>query len=90
MLISYMLTGHVFSRAVSAHILTLPALLYVLLEDADWESNIDKDSMASLYQDTVKQDQHPDTVDNEFLQLFQQLLVHGLDKAATGSRTGKL
>ena len=34
----HMLTGHAFSRAVSAHILTLPALLHVLLEDADWES----------------------------------------------------
>ena len=46
--------------------------------------------MTSLYQDTVKQDQHPDTVDNEILQRFEQLLVHGLDKAATLSRTGKL
>ena len=41
-------------------------------------------------QDTVKQDQHSYTVDNEILQHFEQLLVHGLDKAATGSRTGKL
>ena len=86
----HMLTGHTFSRAVSAHILTLPALLHVLSKDADWESNIDKDSMTSLYQDTVKQDQHPDTVDNEILQRFEQLLVHGLDRAATGSRTGKM
>ena len=85
-----MLTGHAFSRAVRAHILTLPALLRVLVEDADWESNIDKDCMTSLYQDTVKQDQHSDTVDNKILQHFEQLLVHGLDKAATGSRTGKL
>ena len=46
--------------------------------------------MTSLYQDTVKQDQHPDTVDNEILQHFEQLLVRGLDKAATGSHTGKL
>ena len=45
---------------------------------------------SSLYQDTVKQDQHPDTVDNEILQRFEQLLVHGLDKAVTGSRIGKL
>ena len=75
----HMLTGHAFSRAVSAHI---------LLEDADWESNIDKDCMTSLYQDTVKQDQHPDTVDNEILQRFEQLLVHLLVKAVTGSRIG--
>ena len=86
----HMLADHAFSRAVSAHILTLPALLRVLLEDADWESNIDKDNMISLYQDTAKQDQHPDTVDNKILQRFEQLLVHGLDKAVTGSRTGKL
>ena len=45
---------------------------------------------SSLYQDTVKQDQHPDTVDNEILQRFEQLLVYGLDKAVTGSRIGKL
>ena len=87
----HMLTCHSFSRAVRAHILTLPALLCVLLEDADWESDIDKDSMTSLYQDTVKQDQHPDRVDNKILQQSEQLFVHGLDKAATGSRTaGKL
>ena len=86
----HMLTGHAFSRAVRAHILTLHAFLHVLLEDADWESNIDKDSMTCLYQDTVKQDQHSHTVDNEILQHFEQLLVHGLDKAATESRTGKL
>ena len=86
----HMLTAHAFSRAVRAHILTLPALLHVLLEDADWESNIEKDRMTSLYQDTVEQDQHPDTVDNEILQHFEQLLVHDLDKAATGSRAGKL
>ena len=78
----HMLTGHAFSRAVRAHILTMPALLQVFLEDADWESNIDKDSMTRLYQDTVKQDQHPDTVDNEILQHFEQLLVHDLGKAA--------
>ena len=84
----HMLTGHAFSRAVNAHILTLPALSHVLLEYADWESNIDKDRMTSLYQDTVKQDQHPDTVDNEILQRFEQLLVHLLVKAVTGSRIG--
>ena len=44
--------------------------------------------MTSLYQDTVKQDQHPDTVDNEILQRFEQLLVHLLVKAVTGSRIG--
>ena len=86
----HMLIGHAFSRAVRAHILTLPALLHVLLEDADWESNIDKDSMTSLYQNTVKQDQHPDTIDNEILQHIEQLLVRGLDKDATGSHTGML
>ena len=82
----HMLTGHAFSRAVRAYILTLPALL----DDADWESNIDKDSVTSLYQDKVKQDQHPDTVDNESLHHFEQLLVHDVDKAVMGSRTGKL
>ena len=38
MSVAHMLTGHAFSRAVRAHILTLLALIYVLLKNSDWES----------------------------------------------------
>jgi hypothetical protein len=85
----HMLTGHAFSRAVRAHILTLLALICVLLDKANWESQIDREDLATLYQDTM--DQHADAaVVDKTLQEFQQLLSLQLDKAATESRTGKL
>lgn len=87
----HMLTGHAFSRAVRAHILTLLALIYVLLDKSDWESQTNKEHLVSLYQDTVDQDEDAAEIDeDESLQEFQQFLTHHLDQAATQSRTGKL
>lgn len=87
----HMLTGHAFSRAVRAHILTLLALIRVLLEKADWESQTNKNYLASLYQDAVDQDKGAAEIDeDETLHEFQHLLTHHLEEAATQSRTGKL
>ncbi|KAK3895921.1 hypothetical protein Pcinc_000394 [Petrolisthes cinctipes] len=86
----HMLTGHAFSRAVRAHILTLLALINVLIK-SDLESQPDKEHLISLYQDTVDTGEGAAEIDkDERLQEFQQLLTHHLDQAATQSRTGKL
>ena len=87
----HMLTGHAFSRAVRAHILTLLALIYVLLDKSDWQSHTNKEHLVTLYQDTVNQEKDAAGIDeDESLQEFQEFLSHHLDQAATQSRTGKL
>jgi len=87
----HMFTGHAFSRAVRAHILTLLALTSVLLDKSDWESQTNKEHLVNLYHNTVDQRADAAEIDgDEILQEFQQLLIHWLDQAATMSRTGKL
>lgn len=87
----HMLTGHAFSRAVRAHILTLLALIQVLLETADWGNQTNKNYLASLYQDAVDQDKGSvEIYEDETLREFQHLLTQHLEGAATQSRTGKL
>ncbi|KAK3894757.1 hypothetical protein Pcinc_001481 [Petrolisthes cinctipes] len=86
----HMLTGHAFSRAVRAHILTLLAFINVLIK-SDMESQPDKEHLIRQYQDTVDTGEGAAEIDkDERLQEFQQLLTHHLDQAATQSRTGKL
>ena len=88
----HMLTGHFFSRAVPAHILTLLALISVLLEKSDKQANqTDKEHLVNLYQDIVDQDEDATQVkEDETLREFQQFLTHHLEQAAIQSRTGKL
>ena len=87
----HMLTGHAFSRAVRAHILTLLALINVLLQNSEWEAQTNKDHLTKLYQDTVTQiGEAAGMDDNESLRKFQQFLTQELDQAASKSRTGKL
>ena len=56
----HMLTGHAFSQAVHAHILTLLALISVLLEKSDWAYQTDKEHLVNLYQDIVELHLHID------------------------------
>ncbi|KAK4315550.1 hypothetical protein Pmani_013241 [Petrolisthes manimaculis] len=86
----HMLTGHTFSGAVRAHILTLLALINVLIK-SDMESQPDKVHLIRPYQDTVDTGKGAAEIDkDEHLQEFQQLLTYHLDQAATQSRTGNL
>ncbi len=61
----HMLTGHAFSRAVRAHILTLLALISVLLEKSDWANQTDKEHLVNLYQDIVDQDEDATQVNED-------------------------
>lgn len=80
----HMLTGHAFSRAVRAHILTLLALINVLLQNSEWEAQTNKDNLTKLYQDTVTQiGEAAGMDDNESLIKFQQFLTQELDQAAS-------
>ena len=89
--VAHMLTGHAFSRSVHAHILTLLALICVLLEKSNWESQTNKDHLVNLYQDVVDLDKSAAEIyEDETLQEFQQFLTLHLEEAATQSRTGKL
>ena len=51
----HMLTGHAYSRAVRAHMLTLLALICVLMEKSDGVSQDDETHLNSLYANTVEQ-----------------------------------
>ena len=62
----HMLSGHAFSRAIRAHILTLSVLIGVLLGTSGTLDGIDKDHLANLYRALPNHDQNvADVADNE-------------------------
>ncbi len=60
-----MLSGHAFSRALRAHILTSAALIGVLMGTPGTLDNIDKDSLVSLYQSLLNQEKNATDVSEE-------------------------
>lgn len=89
--IVHMLTGHAFSRALRAHIITSSALIGVLMGSPGTLDNIDKDQLENLYRSLLNQEQKANNVaEEECLKHLSQIISQVLDQAALESRTGKL
>ena len=87
----HMLTGHAYSRAVRAHILSLLALICVLVEKSDSLSTNEREHLACIHDNIVHQDIGPGGLETDEAVLhFQNILSEHLDQAASQSRTGKL
>ena len=86
----HMLTGHAFSRAVRAHILTVLALISLLLEKSDWANHTNKDHLVNMYKAIVNHEDASQVSEDKTVDEFQQVLAQHLKEAAAQSRTGKL
>ena len=87
----HMLSGHAFSRALRAHILTSAALIGVLMGTPGTLDNIDKDRLVSLYQSLLNQEKNAtDVSEEECVKQLSEIISQLLDTVASESRTGKL
>lgn len=86
----HMLTGHAFSRALRAHMLTSAALIGVLIGTPGTLDSIDKDHI-ELYKALLNHDAYPTEVaEEDCIKQLSQIISQVLDHAASQSRTGKL
>ena len=89
--IVHMLSGHAFSLALRAHILTLVVLINVLIDDFASLDTIDIDHLKNLYSKIVKQEEKiEDVIEDSSMINFGHIVSQLLDQAAEQSRTGKL
>ena len=87
--IVHMLSGHAFSRALRAHILTLVAIITVVVDCS--LQTIDTESLRTSYKNIFSQEQKVDeVVGEESINNFTQTILELLSRAADKSRTGKL
>jgi hypothetical protein len=87
----HMLSGHAFSRALRAHILTLAALIGVLMDTPGTLDSIDKQHLGNLYTALLQQEQNAtDIAEDECVKHLSQIISQLLDHAASQSKTGKL
>lgn len=87
----HMLTGHAFSRALRAHMLTSAALIGVLIGSPGTLDSIDKGHIEELYKALLNHDASPTEVaEEDCIRQLSQMISQVLDHAANQSRTGKL
>lgn len=89
--IVHMLSGHAYSRALRAHIITSAAVIGVLIDTSNSLDNVDKDCLQKIYISLLRQEQNATTLAEETCILdLNHMIENLLDQAADQSRTGKL
>ena len=87
----HMLTGHAFSRALRAHILTVATLICVLMETPGCMNSIDKDHSGNFFQALLNKERNTtDIADEECIRQLILIISQFLTQAVIQSRTGKL
>ena len=87
----HMLSGHAFSRALRAHILTSAALIGVLMNTPNTLDKINKDLLENLYKALLNHERNAtDIAEEECVKQLSHVISQLLDRAASESRTGKL
>ena len=87
----HMLSGHAFSRALRAHILTSAALIGVLMDTSNTLDKINEDLLENLYKALLNHERNAtDVAEEECVKQLSHVISQLLDRAASESRTGKL
>ena len=86
-----MLSGHAFSRALRAHILTSAALIGVLMDTSNTLDKMNKDLLENLYKALLNHERNAtDVAEKECVKQLSHVILQLLDRAASESRTVKL
>ena len=89
--IAHMLSGHAFSRAIRAHILTLAAVVTVLTDTLSTLDDVDTDDLKNTYKHIFNQVRGAGGVFADgTLNNYVKTISQALSQAADQSRTGKL